>query len=206
MALENNQGNPMSNGYTQDANKLNEFVMKLNTTMGSIETQLAQISKSLGGQSKLLEKLNGNTERELQEERQRRKENKNVEKALETLIKNAKESQVSSEKVLGYLTYSNKQGKKENTRAAADSALGKIADYTNKLELLQERYNAYQNNEAGSLNKLTDLLNQLGINITNNTNITDATQEAVDDLGEELAKLKSSFAVDNIYKARHKEK
>lgn len=193
MALENNQGNPMSNGYTQDANKLNEFVMKLNTTMGSIETQLAQIAKSLGGQSKLLEKLNGNAERELQEERQRRKENKNVEKALETLIKNAKESQVSSEKVLGYLTYGNKQGKKENTRDAADSALGKIADYTNKLELLQERYNAYQNNEAGSLNKLTDLLNQLGINITNNTNITDATQEAVDDLGEELAKLKSTI-------------
>ena len=202
MALENNQGNPMSNGYTQDANKLNEFVMKLNTTMGSIETQLAQISKSLGGQSKLLEKLNGNTERELQEERQRRKESKNVEKALDTLIKNAKESQVSSEKVLGYLTYGNKQSKKENTRADADIALGKIADYTNKLELLQERYNAYQNNEAGSLNKLADLLNHLGINITNNTNITDATQEAVDDLGEELAKLKST--IDN-YEAHQKQ-
>ena len=57
MALENNQGNPMSNGYNQAAETLANFVQRLDTTMGSIQSQLSGIYKALGGQEKFMDRI-----------------------------------------------------------------------------------------------------------------------------------------------------
>ena len=74
MALENNQGNPMSNGYNQAAETLANFVQRLDTTMGSIQSQLSGIYKALGGQEKFMERISRNTEISIQETEKERKD------------------------------------------------------------------------------------------------------------------------------------